>query len=99
MPVVKQLLDKHDYVTRKAQKSRAMGGHPDRNQQFENIARLKREYLASDDPVVSMDTKKKELIGNFYRAGHLLTQGVIETSTTTSPASPRAWSSRTGCTT
>jgi hypothetical protein len=26
-----------------------------------------------------MDTKKKELIGNFYRAGHLLTQGVIET--------------------
>ena len=56
-----------------------MGGHPDRNRQFENIARLKREYLASDDPIVSMDTKKKELIGNFYRAGHLLTQGVIET--------------------
>jgi Rhodopirellula transposase DDE domain len=43
VPVVKQLLDDHDYVTRKAQKSRAMGGHPDRNQPFENIARLKRE--------------------------------------------------------
>ena len=56
-----------------------MGGHADRNQQFENIARLKREYLASDNPIVSMDTKKKELIGNFYRAGHLLTQGVIKT--------------------
>src|SRR3954471_1703746 len=79
VPVVKQLLRKHGYVTRKAQKSRAMGGHPDRNQQFENIARLKREYLASDDPIVSIDTKKKELIGDFYRAGHLLTQGVIET--------------------
>ena len=79
VPVVKQLLRKHGYVTRKAQKSRAMGGHPDRNQQFENIARLKREYLVSGDPVVSMDTKKKELIGNFYRAGHLRTQGVIET--------------------
>ena len=79
VPVVKQLLRKHGYVTRKAQKSKAMGGHPDRNQQFENIARLKREYLASDNPIVSMDTKKKELIGNFYRAGHLLTQGVIET--------------------
>ena len=79
VPVVKQLLANHSYVTRKAQKSQAMGGHLDHDQQFENIARLKREYLASDDPIVSMDTKKKELIGNFYRAGHLLTQGVIGT--------------------
>ena len=79
VPVVKQLLKKHDYVTRKAQKSKAMGSHPDRNRQFENIARLKQEYLGSDNPIVSMDTKKKELIGDFYRAGHLLTQGVIET--------------------
>ena len=44
VPVVKQLLEKHGYVTRKAQKSKAMGGHPDRNQQFENIARLRQEY-------------------------------------------------------
>ncbi len=77
--MVKQLLRKHGYVTRKAQKSQAMGGHPHRNQQFENIARLKQEYLGSDNPIVSMDTKKKELLGNFYRAGHLLTQGIIET--------------------
>ena len=79
VPVVKQLLRKHGYVTRKAQKSRAMGNHPDRNEQFGNIARLKQEYLESDNPIVSMDTKKKEMIGNFYRAGHLLTQGVIKT--------------------
>jgi hypothetical protein len=79
VPVVKQLLRQHGYVTRKAQKSKAMGEHPDRNPQFENIARLKQEYLETDNPIVSMDTKKKELIGNFYRAGHLLTQGVIET--------------------
>jgi hypothetical protein len=79
VPVVKQLLKEHGYVTRKAQKSEAMGRHPDRNQQFENIARLKHEYLGSDNPIVSMDTQKKELIGNFYRAGHLLTQGVIKT--------------------
>jgi hypothetical protein len=79
VPVVKQLLRKHGYVTRKAQKSKTMGRHPDRNQQFENIARLKQEYLGADNPVVSIDTKKKELIGDFYRAGHLLTQGVIET--------------------
>jgi hypothetical protein len=79
VPVVKQLLRRHGYVRRKARKSKAMGGHPDRNRQFENIARLKREYLGSDNPVLSMDTKKKELIGNFCRAGRLLTQGVLET--------------------
>jgi hypothetical protein len=79
VPVVKQLLKKHNYVKRKAQKAKAMGGHPDRDRQFENIARLKREYLGTDDPIVSMDTKKKELIGAFYRAGYLLTRGVIET--------------------
>ena len=102
VPVVKQLLKKHGYVTRKARKSKAMGSHPDRNRQFENIARLKREYLASDDPIVSMDTKKKELIGDFYRAGHLLTlvgHRGVRLRYMTSPASPRAWSSRTGCTT
>jgi hypothetical protein len=87
VPVVKQLLKEHGYAKRKAQKSKAMGGHPDRNQQFENIARLKREYLASDNPIVSMDTKKKELIG----------KGSSRRSITTSPASPRAWSSPMGC--
>jgi Rhodopirellula transposase DDE domain len=76
--VVKQLLRRHRYVKRKARKSKAMGQHRHRNQQFENIARLKREYLAAGDPVVSMDTKKTELLGNSYREGRLYTRGVIE---------------------
>lgn len=50
-----------------------------RNEQFENIARLTDEYLAADNPVISIDTKKKEYIGNLYRDGHLLTTGFIET--------------------
>ena len=76
--VVKQLLKKHGYVKRKARKSKAMGPpHPDRNAQFENIARLKQEYLEAGQPVVSMDTKKKELLGNFYRDGTLYTQEPI----------------------
>jgi hypothetical protein len=75
VPVVKQLLKKHGYVKRKAQKSKAMGGHADRNRQFENIARLKREYLGSANPILSMDTEKKEWIGDFYRAGRLPTRG------------------------
>lgn len=77
--VVKQLLKRHGYVKRKAQKVKAMGPrHPDRNAQFENIARLKQEYLEAGQPVVSMDAKKKELLGNFYRDGKLYTREVIE---------------------
>jgi hypothetical protein len=76
--VVKQLLKKHGYVKRKAQKTRTMGPrHPDRNAQFQNIKRLKQEYLEAGEPVISMDTKKKELLGNFYREGKLYTQEVI----------------------
>ncbi len=63
--VVKQLLREYDYVTRKARKSKAMEGHPDRNRQFDNIARLRREYHETDEPIVNMDTKRKVLIGDF----------------------------------
>jgi len=77
--VVKQLLRKHRYLKRKARKSLSMGQHADRNRQFEKIARLKREYLESDNPILSIDTKKKELVGNFYREGRLYTQETIET--------------------
>jgi hypothetical protein len=77
--VVKQLLRKHRYIKRKARKSRSMGQHADRNRQFENIARLKQEYLETDNPILSIDTKKKELVGNFYREGRLYAQETIET--------------------
>ena len=49
-----------------------------RNAQFENIARLKAQHIAAGNPVVSMDTKKKEYLGNFYRHGHLYTQEEIQ---------------------
>lgn len=77
--VVSQLLRKHQYRRRKALKKKTMGPrHPDRDAQFENIARLKREYLAAGLPVVSIDTKKKELIGEFYRDGVVDTQATVE---------------------
>jgi hypothetical protein len=57
--MVDQLLEKHDYRKRKAQKRLATGTHPQRNEQFENIERLKAAYQAAGDPVLSMDTKKK----------------------------------------
>jgi len=77
--VVSQLLRKHRYRRRKAQKKTTMGPrHKGRNAQFENIARLKKKYLKLGLPVVSMDTKKKELMGNFSRDGVIDTQETIE---------------------
>ena len=79
--VVSQLLRKHGYRRRKALKKKTMGPrNPNRNAQFENIARLKKKYLKAGLPVISMDTKKKELLGNFYRDGTIDTQETIETN-------------------
>lgn len=57
--VVDQLLVKYNYRKRKAQKRRATGEHPQRNQQFENIEQIKVSYEEAGNPVLSMDTKKK----------------------------------------
>ena len=76
---VRDLLDEQGFVQRKAQRRLSMGATPFRNEQFEKIARLKAEYLDSDNPILSMDSKKKEHLGNLYRDGKLYTTGVIET--------------------
>lgn len=57
--VIDQLLAKHHYRRRQAQKTRATGSHPQRNEQFETIQRLQQQYQAAGNPVLSMDTKKK----------------------------------------
>lgn len=43
--------------------------HPDRDAQFCYINNKVRDYLAAGDPVISIDTKKKELVGAFHQAG------------------------------
>ena len=69
--VVRQLLKRHNYVKRQAQKRRSLGRNQNADEQFLNIKRLRAEYQTSANPIVSMDTKKKELLGNFYRDGKL----------------------------
>ena len=51
--------------------SRAQEGrqHPERDGQFRHIAARSREYLQSGDPVISVDSKKRELVGNFGQDG------------------------------
>lgn len=77
---VKKLLKAHGYRRRKAQKKRTMGQVENRNEQFENIAKWRTIYTQNGNPVLSMDTKKKEYLGNFYRDGRLYTQEVIQTN-------------------
>ena len=76
--VIRQLLDDEGYRRRQIQKYLDMGAHEDRNAQFENIARIKQEYLDSPNPILSIDTKKQELLGTFYRDGRVYTrQGLL----------------------
>lgn len=76
--VVRQLLKKHHYCRRKAQKKKTMKAEiENRDEQFKNIHRLTAAYKAAGNPIISMDTKKKEKLGNFYRDGHLYTTGEL----------------------
>ena len=76
---IRRLLKKLKLGRRTARKKKTMGHHPDRNAQFENIARLREEYETAGDPVISIDTKKKEQLGNFHRSGQTYTEQTVET--------------------
>jgi hypothetical protein len=76
---IRRLLRTLGLGRRTARKKKTMGHHPDRNAQFENIARLRHEYMDAGDPVISMDTKKKEMLGNFHRSGQTYTERTVET--------------------
>ena len=53
---------------------------PYRDDPFKNINRLVAEYGHSkNNPIISMDTKKKEHLGNFYREGQLYTLEELKT--------------------
>lgn len=71
--VVHKLLKKHNYRRRKAQKKKTMKSVPHRDEQFAKIKALSADFCAAGNPTISLDTKKKEYLGNFYRDGHLYT--------------------------
>jgi hypothetical protein len=75
----RRLLRKLHVGRRTARKKKTMGHHPERNAPCDNIARWRREYEASGDAVIAIDTKKKELLGNFHRAGTAFTAETVET--------------------
>lgn len=69
---VSELLKKLGYSLQANQKTLEGESHPDRNEQFEHINATAEEYLAASDPVISVDTKKKELVGPFKNQGREL---------------------------
>lgn len=60
--VVKKLLKKHGYVKRQAQKKQTTGIAKNRNEQFENLARITEVYELQENHIISMDTKKRNLL-------------------------------------
>ncbi len=63
------LLSQAGFSLQSTRKTREGAHHEDRDAQFVHIAQTVAEFQAEGDPVVSVDTKKKELIGDFKNAG------------------------------
>jgi len=66
---VGRLLHELGYSLQSVRKTREGTSHPDRNAQFEHINAKAEDFLERNQPVISVDTKKKELVGDFKNAG------------------------------
>lgn len=66
---VSELLHDLGYSLQGLRKTREGESHPDRDAQFRHINRKARDFQARGAPVISVDTKKKELIGDFHNKG------------------------------
>ena len=70
--VVANLLRDLKYSCQANQKTREGGNHPDRDAQFAHINTTVKAAIAAGEPAISVDTKKKELVGDFKNAGREL---------------------------
>jgi transposase len=70
--MVAQLLHEMDYSLQANRKTLEGSSHPDRDAQFHHISDRSREFQAERQPVISVDTKKKELVGDFKNNGREL---------------------------
>ena len=67
---VRTLLRGLGYSLQSNRKTREGGHHDDRDAQFQYINAQTKDYLAAGEPVLSVDTKKKELVGDYKNNGH-----------------------------
>jgi len=75
---VMRILKKLGYSLKSNKKMLSGKNHPDRDAQFKYINRLVNTFSEQENPVVSVDTKKKELVGNFKNPGKTWTKDAIE---------------------
>ena len=71
------LKDELGLSRRQMAKNLSMGSSEDRDDQFQQMKKYKNEFLSSGHIVLSIDTKKKELLGKFHRRGPAWTNAVI----------------------
>jgi transposase len=67
--LVRQILNKEGYSLQTNRKVDEGGQHPDRDTQFEYINDTAKSFISNNQPVISVDCKKKELIGNYKNNG------------------------------
>jgi hypothetical protein len=67
--LVSDLLHQNKFSLQANRKTREGESHPDRNAQFNHLNESVRAALAAGEPVISVDTKKKDLVGDFKNAG------------------------------
>jgi len=68
-PIIKRLLKSCHYVKRKMRKCKTIKDVENRDKQFKYIEKLKKKFMSKGLPILSIDSKKKEMIGDFYRSG------------------------------
>ena len=78
--IVRQLTDLAGLKKRQMKKTKTFKEALGRDEQFERIADLKRDYQERGFPVLSVDTKKKEFLGQFYRHGKSYCVEALEVS-------------------
>jgi hypothetical protein len=79
---VKRILHEQGYRKRKPRKTKATGKSPDRSEQFRIISFLLALFmLMEENPVISIDTKKKEILGELTRNEAILTKGAKAVAT------------------
>ena len=70
--LVGRLLKRLNFSLQANCKTREGANHPDRNAQFEHVNATVKAFQAAGQPVISVDTKKKELVGDFKNGGREL---------------------------
>jgi len=75
--IVRRILDTLGFARRQMAKVLPGGDSPQRDAQFRHVSHLIQEFLEAGNPILSIDTKKKEVLGTLYRDGKVYCQQAI----------------------